>query len=147
MKRVKDEQYAQLVSITATMTGLVRIKYGNLDPDVYAMIEKAESLLGELDVIDEKPSHIGTLCGCGRPGVYTSGIHTDNWVYSCNKYKRCPTYRDLEEQLQKRNSEFTSLLKAANSVTVYRDGTTNYEAACSTIKTFTTQDTDKYYMD
>ena len=48
MANITDEQVKQLISTAATMTALVRIKYGNLDPQVYAYVEEAEKFLLEL---------------------------------------------------------------------------------------------------
>ena len=81
-----------------------------------------------------------TTCGCGRPGRYTTGMHTDSPTYSCNKYKRCPSYQELEYQLQKKNTDFAVLLKAAEDVMMYRDGSSPYESACAIIDKFTVQD-------
>lgn len=39
----------KLVAALGIMTALCRIKYGNLDPDVYAEIEKSEALLAEIE--------------------------------------------------------------------------------------------------
>ncbi len=50
-RRVADhaaEELSEALESLATMTTLCRLKYGNLDPEVYAEIEKSESLLGKL---------------------------------------------------------------------------------------------------
>lgn len=39
----------KLVAALGVMTQLCRIKYGNLEPDVYAEIEKSEALLMEIE--------------------------------------------------------------------------------------------------
>ena len=42
-----DSRENRLADYTLTLAALVRLKYGNRDPDIYALVEKAIALAGE----------------------------------------------------------------------------------------------------
>jgi len=39
-------------------------------------------------------------CGCGEEGRYVHFLPDGEEVYSCNKYRRCPTYDELAEKVR-----------------------------------------------
>jgi len=54
-------------------------------------------------------------CGCGKEGRYLSFDEQHNEIYSCNKYKRCPTYDELFEEnkfLKYKTEIYETVLKA-----------------------------------
>ncbi len=56
-------------------------------------------------------------------------MHTDNPVYSCNEYKRCLSYVELYDVCTKLRVDCSNLLKIANDLSMYIDGTQQYNAA------------------
>ena len=44
-------------------------------------------------------TEITTICGCGKLGTYVLNMNTQQEVYSCNTYKRCPSREELEEEI------------------------------------------------
>lgn len=68
-------------------------------------------------------------CNCGRPVRYM----TDKGEKSCNKYARCPTYQDLEQSNAEIAEDFGKILKAANDLSMFREGTSHYMEAVNTI--------------
>ena len=75
-------------------------------------------------VLEERTPEFG-LCGCGRMAKYedSSGLG------SCNKYKRCPTYGELEKVNKELNEAITRLAINAQRILTYREGTRSYEDA------------------
>lgn len=71
-------------------------------------------------------------CNCGKPAKYSHFVD-GNMVGSCNKHTVCKTYLELEKDLQELKSSYMQLLDAAESVTLYKEGTCLYEEAVETI--------------
>jgi hypothetical protein len=67
-------------------------------------------------------------CNCGRDSRYTV-IVDGEWIDSCNKYKVCPTYEELERELVRLETLYKKLLGAAGDLTLYREGTSQYKEA------------------
>ena len=49
-------------------------------------------------------------CPCGRDGKYVQIIDGDE-VYSCNKYRRCKTYEQLEDELSKQKEQLLTAIQ------------------------------------
>lgn len=49
----KEKLQAELIRQLGLMTNLVRLKYGNLDKDIYSEIEKSEKLLESISQLQE----------------------------------------------------------------------------------------------
>lgn len=57
-------------------------------------------------------------CNCGRPAKWSSGINEPS---SCNKHKLCPTYDEIEKELELLKSRYSLLLSHAETLTLYKD--------------------------
>jgi len=52
------------------------------------------------------------LCGCGREGKYIKNIGGEE-VFMCNKRSRCPSYEEIEAQLDWYKEAFFMIKKIA----------------------------------
>lgn len=51
--------------------------------------------------VELKLKKLQGVCGCGNPAKYSIGnLSNGDFVGSCNKYRRCPSYDELNETLQ-----------------------------------------------
>jgi hypothetical protein len=55
---------------------------------------------------EDKQLFKDNLCGCGRPVRYSRSVKNDDGSISealgaCNKYRRCPSYKELEEKIER----------------------------------------------
>lgn len=48
---------------------------------------------------EDSPKYATKICGCGKQARYVK-IEDGREVHSCNKYGRCPTYKELSLELQ-----------------------------------------------
>jgi len=74
-------------------------------------------------------------CNCGRENRYFHGS-PENDKMSCNKFYICPTYSELEALAAQLNKEKFEILTAAEDLKTYREGTSMYKEAESTIDKF-----------
>lgn len=61
-------------------------------------------------------------CNCGRGLKY---YHSEGRM-SCNKHLVCPTWDELYTTLQETQRNYWELIKAANDLLVFREGTKQY---------------------
>lgn len=50
-------------------------------------------------------------------------------MLSCNKYRLCPTYDELEKRVESLQKKYNELIGAAQGLTLYREGTSCYTNA------------------
>jgi len=67
--------------------------------------------------MNDNDKFVDMTCGCGRDGVYDMG----NGKYSCNKYIRCPTYDELENQLKECRSDLRICKSKLNTLAEARN--------------------------
>ena len=65
-------------------------------------------------------------CNCGKEARYFHLVNGED-VVSCNKYKICPPYEELEHDARKYKKLAWELIDIANDLSMYRDGTKNYK--------------------
>ena len=71
-------------------------------------------------------------CNCGKDGKY----YFIGEGSSCNKYSVCPPYEEVVKQLNKIEVEFLELLRAADGLRTYREGTSHYKDAESVVSKY-----------
>ena len=79
-------------------------------------------------------------CGCGRDVRYMTGNTFTEGSGSCNKYKRCPEYSDLEKEIIILREANKLLTECSEVFMDYRYGTDTWnkaEAALNRLKELT----------
>ena len=76
------------------------------------------------------------LCGCGKEGRYMHGL-PGNDAFSCNKYRRCPTYAELEQISIEQGRKIYRLQEAIKEVFITCNSTMrecNVKLVCKDLK-------------
>lgn len=68
-------------------------------------------------------------CNCGRDARYITGTDTDGAEWSCNKYKACPPYSQIEAELAQTKKDIQELLAITDALRFFREGTDYYKDA------------------
>lgn len=70
-----------------------------------------------------------STCNCGRRGRYISNSGSEEPTLSCNKYKACPPYDELQDEAAHYKNVSLELFNIATDLSVYREGTEHYQQA------------------
>jgi len=77
-------------------------------------------------------SKFNETCGCGKPSTY----QTRDGRGACNKHMRCPSYEGLVQANKDLSHDFLKLLSASKNITLFREGTEQYNEAFCVIEEY-----------